>query len=493
MVAINGRELLRRAVGLLRNHYNRCITKIFRGGATTLGRSSSFVHTNLKKPFPKVAPVPPKRTWTRAGPHGQTPKDRKQGRVKRRKYNELAKDNSTVFMPGAYHNGPKSKTVEPRSERDDESNGYESRTAYKGKTGRATRERRERRANNGANEREAFVKRQLESLMFEKLKREAQFEVKGVSARVKRQAAERRAKMREQETEAAKVWKMEELERREEKERADRWKEQRLAQLEREKRVAESELAREKAERKQSNLQRVFKEQQKRHKEEYWKQLRESEAKVAAEREANLLHENAVLEDNLRLTDSAFRRACNERDHMVQEIEEERARRLRVEESLYRWKELMKEYFPGGQQHPDQRQELQPQPEPQPEPPSLEVQFELYEKKWEVLRSGVDIDGTEVHLISFSQIPWPVINTTPTDPSQILPEYIQEFLMHPLRDKPDTGGKRKTTRLKARDELMRWHSDKFTQVVLSKVRGEDKPAASEAAETIARVLTCLLS
>ena len=78
---------------------------------------------------------------------------------------------------------------------------------------------------------------------------------------------------------------------------------------------------------------------------------------------------------------------------------------------------------------------------------------------------------------------------TPTDPSQIWPEHIQEFLSHPLREKLDVSGRRKTTRLKAKDELLRWHSDRSDKVVLSKVREEDKPAVSEAVGMIIRVLT----
>ena len=221
----------------------------------------------------------------------------------------------------------------------------------------------------------------------------------------------------------------------------------------------------------QSKLQRLFKEQQQRHREEgCWKQLREREAALAANREANLLRENAMLENGLRATDNAFRRACNERDHMMREKEEERTRRLRDEESLHRWKVLMKEYFPGGQQrqHPGQQQE-HPQPQPQRDP-SLEAQFELYEKKWEILRSGVDIDGTKVHLILFSQVPRPLVNMTPTDSSQIQSKHIQEFLMHPLRDKPDASGNKRTKIVKARDELKRWHFDQFNLFVLPKVR-----------------------
>ena len=472
MVAINGREVIRRAVNVLRSHYNRCLTSLFYGRPTVLGRSSSFVQSNIKKPTPTLVPLPPKKTWTQVAPNGQIPKSRKQGRVKRKRYNDLAKDNSTLLMPGGFRKeSPKEKQKARRKgAKNDLQDDHEPIDCD--------------------SEHEVFVKRQLDSLMLEKDKRESQFNVKVVSERVKKKAPERKARLKREKEEAERLWKMQELERREEKEGSDRWKDQRLAQLEREKQVAENELAREKAERKQSKLQRVFKEQQQRHKEEErWKRLREKDAKAAAKREGNLLRENAMLQDNLQATDDAFRRACDEREHLKQEKEEERVRRLRVEKSLHQWKELMKEYFPGGQQeHPQQQPPLR-----QRLPNSLEAQFKLYEKKWEVLRSGVDIDGSEVHLISFSQIPWPVINMTPTDPSQIKPEHIKQFLMHPLRERPDSTGKRRNKRLRARDELMRWHSDKFDQVLLSKVRKEDKKAATEAAGMIARVLTDMLS
>ena len=473
MVAINGRELIRDAIDILCTHYNRCVNKLFYGQPTALGRSSSFVHSNLGEPVHKLAPPPSKKTRTQAAPDGLIAKGRKKGRVKRKRYNDLAKDNSTIFVPGGPRKDPLEKETHPQDMV------HDLRVDYGPEL------------DDEIHEDEAFVKKQFDSLMFDKFKRESRFEAKVVSERVKGQTAERKARLERETREAGRQWEKSELEKQKEKERSDRWKDQRLAQLEKEKRMARTELAREKIERKQSRLQRAFKEQERRRKdEEHWKQLREKDAKLAAERESNLLRENAMLQNNLQATDSAFRKACNERDYMKQGKEKEKARRLRVEESLHRWKESMQEYFPGGQQEqgPSQQQQLQQQF------PSLEAQFELYEKKWEVLRSGVDIDGTtKIHLIFFSQIPWPVVNVTPTDPSQIRPEHIQEFFVHPLREKPDASGNRRNKRLIARDELMKWHSDRFDQVVLSKVQEEDKQAASEAAGMIARVLTDMLS
>ena len=472
MVSINGREVLRLAINILSTHYNRCLTGLFHGRPTGLGRSSSFVHPNPgKPPVPKLAPLPAKRTWTQATPNARVPKDRKQGRVKRKRYNDLAKDNSTIFIPGGFHKEPKEtkrKNCRRRKDRHeaDEPIDCDLETADGAQAGPAFKEQCEQRSNREAvDENEAFVMKQLNSLLFDKFKREGEFEAREVSDRVKGQAAERKARLREETEEAEILWRMRELERREEKERADRWRDLRLAQLEREKGLAESELAREKAERKQAKLQKVFKEQQHRHKEEEcWEGLVERD------------------------TDNAFRRACNERVYTKQEKEEERVRRIHAENVLRLWRVLMREYFPLGQQQQDPGQQ-QEQPPRSRRPPSPKAQLQLYEKKWQVLRSGLGIDGTKFHLISFSQIPWPVINRTPTDPSQILPEHVQEFLMHPLRNHPDKKGKRKTKRMMAGGELLKWHPDKFQSIVLSKVREEDKEAASEAAGMIARVLT----
>lgn len=334
-------------------------------------------------------------------------------------------------------------------------------------------------------------------LIFDEFRRESQQNAHKIPERVRQQVTERKAQS-EEETEVEEedeLWKMRELERCEEGESAARWKDRRLAQLERETRIAQSQLAREKIERQHSRLQRVFKEQRRRREdEERWRRQMEKDAKSAAQREENLLRENVILWNNLRATENAFRRARNEREHVREEMEEERVKRLRAEESLERWKELMKEYFPGGQpprQHPSKPQEQDPPPQPH-QNLSLRAQFDLYETKWNILRSGIDVDGTKVHLISFSQIPWPVINMIPAHPSQIKPQHIQHFFMHPLGGKPDAQGKGKNKRMRAMDELMRWHSDKFNQIVLSKVRDEDKHAASEVGEMVARILVDML-
>ena len=472
MVAINGRQLLRRAVSILRRNCNLYFSNFcrLRGRPAILGRSSSFVHRNPNTPSPTVIPTPPKRPRTQVTPSGQITNSRKHGRVKRKRYTDLAKGSSILFVPGGFRQDPVKKQVTReyiRRKRLAEA------AAADAQAGGSLHDQYGRFASRrAAKEHVAFVKSQLDSLMFDKAKRESEFEIKEVSERVKGQAAERKARLRRETAQAERLWKAKELEK-------ERWRERRLAQLEREIVVVGDELAREKIEREHSRAGKV---------------LNEKELGRLRGREANLLRQKAELEGNLQATNNAFRRVRNERDHIIQEKEEEKAKRIRVEESLRRWKEQMKQYFPGGQEQRNLGQQQggtnqQPGEQPQPKLPSLQEQFELYEKKWEVLRSGVDINGTAVHLIHFSQIPWPVVNMTLTDPSQIQPGPVREFVMHPLRNKP---GKNRSKKFKVMDELGRWHPDKFNPTVLSRVRKEDRDAVSKAAIEVTSVLTNML-
>lgn len=457
MVAISAFEVISRVVGVLRINYDRCFGKSLPGTGT--------IHQNLKPPDPSV-PLPHNRPVL---------KGRKLGRVKRKRFEDFARGDSVVLMPGAFPKGPsenKKKSRRRKAHEPEDDHARHDRTADEGQA------RPSAQANikpvNGEDE---LIMRELNNLMFDKELRERWFEATALSERAKALAAERKARL-----EKEKLRNTRESERREEKGRSDSWKNMRLAQLERKKKTAKSKSAREKAERKHSRLQRAFQEQeQRRENEERWIRPVETNAKVAAKRGAGLVQGNARLQGNLQATGDALRRACDEREGVEKGMEEGRDRRVHTEESRHRWEELMRENFPGGQPQ-------QPQPE---QLSSLQTQFDAYDQKWEILQSGVDFDGSAVNLVFFFQIPWPVINMILTHPKQILPEHIQEFVMHPLRVKPDEQGKSK--RLRVKEELIKWHSDKFNSIVLSKVHKGDKAAAAEVAGMIARVLTDMLA
>lgn len=520
MVAINGRDVLSRALNLVRTNYHYYI--FGKSGEPTIpSHPTSSVHSK------------------KATANGPAPKRRKQDRVERKRCNHLARSNSAVMIPGSVPKDRKSQalarhnstaTKPSRSPKDRKSQAEPPAQEQRGK----------RPDLNQAKKEEELIRTELDSLMFDKSIREEWFKVTAISERVKAGAVERRARLDGETKKAEKPGEAQELERREEKERSVKWKDKRLAELETKAKLAQSELDREKLKREHSRLKRVFQEQERRHKdEERWKQAREKEAKLAADRERNLQLENAILQKTLESKEIDVKRACAERDYVKQKRESDKAARLRAEENLLRfteglnrWDELIKEHF-GGQQPQDNPDEPQETPQPQPQPelsqsqserlqleqplqveqsrfqfelPQLQLQqprlqrkqdqqaqFLLYEKRWQYIRSGINADGSaDVLPVSFSQIPWPVIDVIPTHPGQLLPEHIKAFVMHPRRLRPGRQGLRLSMSQRATEELSKWTCDQFNLIVLSKVREEDRAATAEAAGIVVAALTSML-
>lgn len=463
MVAI----IIRHIVGVFYTHYTRYLASLSPGQPAVLGRSSSSVHSR------------------------QATNNRKNGHTRPKRYNDLAKHNSIVFKPL----GSKEKKKNAHGE-DHDAIDSGPKSTNKAQLRRASQGRGEPRPDSRrVAEHKALVQREFKALQSTKAKVEKKFKAKITSEQMKAQITEGKAKSKEEKDDEVRRWRMQELERREEKDRSDRFKETRLAQLEKDAQAAGSALAREKLERKQSRLRMAFAAQEERHKmEERWEQLRAENARLVSERQDKLQCENAALGDNLRVVDAAFQQVCGEREQLRQKMEEERTKRLRAEGSLDRWKEQAKECLPGGppEQPPTQEQELPQQQPPRREPiPPVKAQLELYEGKWGAIQSGVDNSGSKVGDICFSQMPWPVVDIFPTNPSEIRPGDIEEFITHPLRGQ-FCGGWEKTTRMKAIDELKKWHPERFNHAVLPMVWEPDRQAVSEAAGIITGVLTAML-
>ncbi|KAH9918633.1 uncharacterized protein B0H18DRAFT_661894 [Fomitopsis serialis] len=84
-------------------------------------------------------------------------------------------------------------------------------------------------------------------------------------------------------------------------------------------------------------------------------------------------------------------------------------------------------------------------------------------------------------------MPWPVFHTV-TSPESITYDAVKEFILHPLR--PSAEGM--PSRRKIATELLRWHSDKFGQIV-DRVRSDHQDAAKQCAGLVERWLTALLT
>lgn len=87
MVAVNGREVISRAVGIIYTYCNWFFNRLSFTGSTGIGDSIPSVR--------RRAPI-------RVALNDPASKSRKKGRGKPKRYNDLAKDNSTVFFPGGF-------------------------------------------------------------------------------------------------------------------------------------------------------------------------------------------------------------------------------------------------------------------------------------------------------------------------------------------------------------------------------------------------------
>ncbi|TDL17512.1 hypothetical protein BD410DRAFT_687448, partial [Rickenella mellea] len=86
--------------------------------------------------------------------------------------------------------------------------------------------------------------------------------------------------------------------------------------------------------------------------------------------------------------------------------------------------------------------------------------------------------------LAFKNIPWPALKL-PNSPADITKDDISKFLFHPLRlQRVQDKGKRAVIR----EELRRWHPDKFCVRVLEKVNPSERALVWEAAEVVIRYL-----
>ncbi|KAH8115856.1 hypothetical protein DFH11DRAFT_1506926 [Phellopilus nigrolimitatus] len=108
-----------------------------------------------------------------------------------------------------------------------------------------------------------------------------------------------------------------------------------------------------------------------------------------------------------------------------------------------------------------------------------------YERLWTRLTSP----DTDVVSLGFSSVPWPLLNL-PDSPEAITPELIAEFLFHAKRPGYDPTAKKRVVR----DELLRWHPDKFSPRVLAQVANSaEQIRVSMGGDIVARALTELLT
>ncbi|KAK0461342.1 uncharacterized protein EV420DRAFT_1531672, partial [Desarmillaria tabescens] len=153
--------------------------------------------------------------------------------------------------------------------------------------------------------------------------------------------------------------------------------------------------------------------------------------------------------------------------------QEERERRRRQEEQERRRK--LKETQQGTSRSPPSK--------PTCEESSSVAFYRLYEFKWTILKSG---DITSSGPPTFETFPWPCFETISRE-EDLTSEKIRTFLLDPARP----NAKDKTKKDIIKEELLRWHPDKFVKV-LPLMKEDDREKVGAAAKIVGRLITDLL-
>ncbi|EJD05602.1 uncharacterized protein FOMMEDRAFT_61119, partial [Fomitiporia mediterranea MF3/22] len=88
--------------------------------------------------------------------------------------------------------------------------------------------------------------------------------------------------------------------------------------------------------------------------------------------------------------------------------------------------------------------------------------------------------------LTFRSIPWPVLRQ-PSLPEDLTTNAIGAFVLSPVHSTD------KSTRDRLKEQLLRWHPDRFESKWLSKVHAEGKEAVRQAAGHVVRGLNELMA
>lgn len=102
----------------------------------------------------------------------------------------------------------------------------------------------------------------------------------------------------------------------------------------------------------------------------------------------------------------------------------------------------------------------------------------MYESAWTALKDRP--------VLFFRSIPWPVLRQ-PSDVEDLTANAIGAFILSPVH----SGDKSARDRLK--EQLLRWHPDRFESKWLSKVDGEEKEVVRRGAGQVVRGLNELMA
>lgn len=105
---------------------------------------------------------------------------------------------------------------------------------------------------------------------------------------------------------------------------------------------------------------------------------------------------------------------------------------------------------------------------------------DTYDRRWVDLLNSKSVD------LGFGDVPWPVQGTT--EVSQVTAETISAFLFPSGSD----VGRGRTRKEVLREEMLRFHPDKFEGRVMARIRSEDRDSVREGANAVARAVMTLM-
>ncbi|KAG2359537.1 hypothetical protein BDR07DRAFT_1181206, partial [Suillus spraguei] len=105
--------------------------------------------------------------------------------------------------------------------------------------------------------------------------------------------------------------------------------------------------------------------------------------------------------------------------------------------------------------------------------------FEHHRGQWDKLTSGV------LGVLNWDDFPWPVFKR-PNGPDDVTTPCITAYMLSALHPAD------KSPKDRIKDNIRRWHPDRFETQLLPKVKESDRDIVREAAGTVVRVLNDLL-
>jgi hypothetical protein len=216
----------------------------------------------------------------------------------------------------------------------------------------------------------------------------------------------------------------------------------------------------------QVRLEELLLERERRERNEHLRKMKDLKrvAKMARERK----------EEEARKQEELLRQAAEKEREEAARIQEEEASRQREEAARIQEEEEML-----LQREEEQRREIM-QNNILAE---IDRQSALYEAKWAELKSG-----REIPILRSFDFPWPIFSFNEEYAAQSPEIRVREFLMHPRR----LALLGKTPREMLKMEILRWHPDKFSTVVLPKVDENEHDQIQLNAVEVTKLLTQMM-